>query len=221
MAGEKRSIICCDFDGVINSYRSGWLGACVIPDDPVPGALEWLAMMVHDHYNEFEVCIYSSRSKEPGAVDAMVQWLKKHFMVFYEKLDLSLDELEPAAMSVIEGLSFPTQKPAANMMIDDRGFRFDGTFPTPEWIRGFKPWNKKSLEIKLGLVALFAPAGKAAYEGFAKARDHVPFAPWETLTESEQYVWIIVAKEACSSWAGMAKFPERAEEGNPNSSSGS
>ena len=35
-------IICVDFDGVIHSYTSGWKGIDVIPDDPVPGAIEWL-----------------------------------------------------------------------------------------------------------------------------------------------------------------------------------
>ena len=35
-------IICVDFDGVIHSYKSGWRGVAVIPDPPVPGAIEWL-----------------------------------------------------------------------------------------------------------------------------------------------------------------------------------
>lgn len=29
-----------DFDGVIHSYTSGWKGATVIPDPPVPGIKE-------------------------------------------------------------------------------------------------------------------------------------------------------------------------------------
>ena len=34
--------ILLDFDGVIHSYTSGWKGAGVIPDPPVPGAIDFL-----------------------------------------------------------------------------------------------------------------------------------------------------------------------------------
>lgn len=141
MAGEKRSHICVDFDGVIHMYDSGWKGACEIPDGPVPGALGWLADMVHD--DKFQICIYSSRSKEEGAIEAMKAWLKKHFMVFYKDLKLADDELEPASQFVIDGIEFPTQKPAANMTIDDRAFHFEGKFPSANWLKFFKPWNKR------------------------------------------------------------------------------
>ena len=33
----KKPIVVLDFDGVIHSYKSGWKGADVIPDEPVPG----------------------------------------------------------------------------------------------------------------------------------------------------------------------------------------
>lgn len=81
----------------------------------------------------------------------------------------------------------------------------------PSWSQGLcpRPWNKKSIEIKGGFRALFETPAKAAYEGFAGARDHVPFAPWEALTETEQYVWVLVAKAACASFAGTAKFDEK------------
>lgn len=119
------SPICVDFDGVIHSYKSGWMGPCCIPDDPVPGAFDWLRKMTAD--GRFEVCIYSSRSKEPGAIQSMKDWMVD-------------SGLEP---EVLEKISFPTQKPAANMLVDDRAFCFEGTFPDPEWIVNFKPWNKR------------------------------------------------------------------------------
>ncbi|MDC3414536.1 hypothetical protein NC797_16665 [Aquibacillus sp. 3ASR75-11] len=39
MGKNKRTIV-FDFDGVINSYRSGWKGAEVLPDPPVSSMKE-------------------------------------------------------------------------------------------------------------------------------------------------------------------------------------
>jgi hypothetical protein len=120
-----KKIICVDFDGVIHSYESGWKGATVITDKPVEGAISWLEKMCQ--LDDFEINIYSSRSKEPGAVEAMKMWLFAHGMHVSE-LDL---------------IGFPTQKPSAWMTIDDRAFCFKGKFPNVNWLRDFKPWNKK------------------------------------------------------------------------------
>jgi hypothetical protein len=145
----RKSTICVDFDGVIHSYSSGWQGAKVIPDPPVPGAMEWLSRMANDVL--FEICIYSSRSKEPGAIEAMHGWLK-HWLAVYavERAPnfTAFDGLDWAD-SVLSKISFPTQKPAANMTIDDRAFCFTGHFPTAEWLLDFKPWNKMTANSKL------------------------------------------------------------------------
>lgn len=122
--------ICVDFDGVLHSYDSGWQGPCEIPDPPVEGAFSWLRRMVEyelDGERHFRVCIYSSRSRHEGAIEAMQEWFRKH----------GLDE------QTLGLLHFPTQKPAANMTIDDRAFRFEGEFPSIQWILDFKPWNKR------------------------------------------------------------------------------
>ena len=37
-----KPILCLDFDGVIHSYTSGWKGARIILDPPVPGALDFI-----------------------------------------------------------------------------------------------------------------------------------------------------------------------------------
>jgi len=144
LPSKRVSIICCDFDGVLHSYTSGWMGgAHIIVDDPVPGAMAWLAQMAHD--DRFQVCVYSSRSKDAGGIEAMKAWLLKHLIVFYEKEvgGLDLEELAPASQFVIDALEFPTQKPASNMMIDDRAFCFEGKFPNVDWLLSFKPWNKR------------------------------------------------------------------------------
>ena len=42
-------ILALDFDGVLHSYTSGWQGADVISDPPVPGAIEFLMEAV-EHF---------------------------------------------------------------------------------------------------------------------------------------------------------------------------
>ena len=117
--------LCIDFDGVIHSYNSKWQGVDVIPDPPVAGAIEWLKTLLN-RPDEFEVCIYSSRSKEDKGILAMRMWLGKWGIG-----DAGLQDLK-----------FPTQKPAAFLTIDDRAIQFTGTFPVPEHIKYYKPWNK-------------------------------------------------------------------------------
>lgn len=116
-----KPILCVDFDGVIHSYTSRWVSALVIKDPPVPGAIAWL----EECTKHFSVCIYSSRSKTPGAIDAMATWLYEHGLRAY--------------------VEFPTQKPAAFLTIDDRCIQFNGHFEQlhPENMLTFKPWNKR------------------------------------------------------------------------------
>ena len=120
---SHRYILCVDFDGVLHSYSSGWKGAGVVSDPPVPGAIEWLDDVAEDE--RFEVCVYSSRSKETDGVMAMKAWLSDN------------------GLRRLDRISFPTQKPAASMTIDDRAFCFEGSFPSPRWLLTFRPWNKR------------------------------------------------------------------------------
>jgi hypothetical protein len=126
-----KPILCLDFDGVIHSYTSGWKGADVIPDPPVPGTAEFIRKALKD----FRVAIFSSRSNQPGGIDAMRAWCAKHLPGVGEtaKHPGFLDEIE-----------WPTEKPAAFVTIDDRALCFNGNWDNydPEWLLGFKPWNK-------------------------------------------------------------------------------
>lgn len=138
---SRKVIVCVDFDGVLHSYTSGWQGAAVAADPPVPGAMAWLVQMSEEP--RFEIHIYSSRSKEPKGIMTMMEWLTvwlaKHAM---EGNYGELDAME-WAVRVVNRLKFSSEKPAASMTIDDRALCFEGTFPTKEWILGFKPWNKR------------------------------------------------------------------------------
>ena len=120
----EKPILCLDFDGVIHSYTSGWKGADVIPDPPVPGAIEF----IREALKHFDVQIYSSRSVQPGGIGAMQVWL-----VDYSR-DIAMVE---------DAIGWPKEKPAAFITIDDRALTFDGTWPEIETLKAFKPWNKK------------------------------------------------------------------------------
>lgn len=125
MPKSKRTIL-VDFDGVVNSYKSGWQGTCELPDPPVPNAIDWLQLMCLD--GRFDMCIYSSRSKEANGPWAMRNWLVKHGL--------------PRGLLDDDILRFPTEKPAAFLTIDDRVWLFLGEFPTPDQVNNFQPWTK-------------------------------------------------------------------------------
>lgn len=111
--------ICVDFDGVIHSYASGFKGNGVVPDPPVPGALEWLDECLRAG---LQVAIYSARSCSVTGIAGMRAWFVRH-------------GFDP------DRLVFPQSKPAAGLYIDDRGYHFTGdNFPSPEEILAFRPW---------------------------------------------------------------------------------
>ena len=128
-----KPILCLDFDGVIHSYTSGWKGADVIPDPPVPGALQFIAAATE----HFTVHIFSSRSHQFGGIKAMREWLG------YWSVDPTYgmnDEFDHSTWGAIE---WPTEKPPAFLTIDDRALTFNGTWPAIDTLKTFKPWNKK------------------------------------------------------------------------------
>jgi len=133
---RKTQTLCVDFDGVINSYKSGWQGPRKLPDPPVDGAIKWLESLlgVPDeigamHYEppKFKVCIFSSRSRYFGARRAMKRWLLKHGM----------------HRAFLRLISFPLRKPPAFLILDDRAIQFEGSFPSIDEMRSFRPWNRR------------------------------------------------------------------------------
>jgi hypothetical protein len=158
---KGKPIILVDFDGVLHSYTSGWKGARVISDPPVPGALEFLINLICG--GRVEVCIYSARSRQWGGRRAMKRWIIEHFSaecrepwetmkepfkawlgetVFADPWE---EEVDWAARRLIASIKWPTKKPAAFLTLDDRCICFDGQFPSVQEMLSFKPWNKRDV----------------------------------------------------------------------------
>ncbi len=135
---RTKPILCVDFDGVVHSYSSGWKGATVIPDPPVPGALKWLWKATE----WWDVQIYSSRSKDPEARSAMLNWM----------INFALHEFGPDHPMSTEPdaaheypITFAYEKPSAFLTIDDRAICFEGDWSEldPVELTRFVPWNKR------------------------------------------------------------------------------
>lgn len=99
-------ILAIDFDGVIHSYESGWLGPSIIPDPPIPGALKF----IEEATKHFTVMIFSARCNDEMVIFNMRTWFARY-------------GLEP---EVIGQLIFQPGKPSYRILIDDRAFRFSG-----------------------------------------------------------------------------------------------
>ncbi len=122
LVNTKQTIV-FDFDGVIHSYKSGWRGTTVIPDEPVPGIKEAILQLREVGYN---VAVVSTRCATYEGLTAVKQWLFDH--------DILVDEV-------------CKEKPPAIVYIDDRAICFDGHPETLlEKISNFKPWNKVNRE---------------------------------------------------------------------------
>jgi len=129
-----KPILCLDFDGVLHSYTSGWKGADVVSDPPVPGAMQFLLLAV-DH---FTVNVHSSRSHQ-GGINAMKRFIAEN-MNEHEQNPKSSEE---GFRWVHEFLTFPEHKPPALITLDDRAITFTGLWPNIPDLLAFKPWNKK------------------------------------------------------------------------------
>lgn len=124
-------IVVLDFDGVLHSYTSGWGGYSTIADPPVEGAMGALHQYAHDP--TIEVNILSSRSKKPEGLRSMQRWLQRQLGESFEPGE---------AAFIYSRIQWPTEKPAAWLLIDDRAHQFTGMFPTVDQIKEFKPWYK-------------------------------------------------------------------------------
>lgn len=153
MHSVYKPILSLDFDGVIHSYRSGWKGPRNIPDEAMPGALQFIV----EAQEFFNVHIYSTRSRYFGGRRAMRRWLTKEYSKIYTygnslpdwfsnkmnwlSFEPALVVFNDAVSDVIKNISFPNHKPPALVTIDDRAIQFKGEWPSVEELLKFKPYK--------------------------------------------------------------------------------
>jgi len=114
--------VCVDFDGVIHAFISPWTQGCEVHDGPVPGAIDFLHELER---SSLRTVILSSRVNDSGGEDAIRAWLKQQGFKSYQTIEIT------------------ATKPPACLYIDDRAYCFEGTFPSMQEIKHFKPWNKR------------------------------------------------------------------------------
>lgn len=132
---DRRPILLLDFDGVVHEYSTPWVDALTISDGATHGFFEW----AYRAQQTFRLSIYSSRSKDPRAIEAMRAWLDREHAAWLNAL--SPEDRPTGALQV----DFPSSKPAAFLSIDDRAITFTGAWADfdPGSLRAFKPWNKR------------------------------------------------------------------------------
>ncbi len=127
-------LLALDFDGVVNSYTSGWIkdDPLALPDRAVPGAFSFIEL-AQQHFN---VVIHSSRLRYDGGEQAIKAWFFRELMN---------EKWTPvSANRLVSQLSFSVEKPPAHVTLDDRAIQFNGVFPKLDEIIDFKPWNKRN-----------------------------------------------------------------------------
>ena len=119
---------------MLNVYTSGWQGAAVIADPPVPGALEALRGYLAAT-PPLTLAIYSARSAQADGIQSMHSWIDTH--------DAAIRR--PDQEPLVDQLLFPHYKPAAKVYLDDRAIRFEGKFPSiDDLIYSFRVWNESA-----------------------------------------------------------------------------
>ncbi|MDR1837617.1 MAG: hypothetical protein LBQ89_08170 [Treponema sp.] len=120
---KAKKTIAVDFDGVINSYTSGWQGPTET-DEPVVGA----AQAIRELYERgHKIIVFSTRANTPEGEDA----IRKYIMGMTETPE------------VYQAIEVTSEKPIADIYIDDHAMTFTGDWETTlENIETFKPWNK-------------------------------------------------------------------------------
>ncbi len=127
-------LLALDFDGVVNSYTSGWIKdkPLLLPDRAVPGAFNFIKLA----QQHFDVVIHSSRLRYDGSEVALKGWFFRELMEEHWNVI--------SANHLVSHLGFSVEKPPAHVTLDDRALQFNGIFPKLDEIIEFVPWNKRN-----------------------------------------------------------------------------
>lgn len=139
---SDRPILCIDFDGCAHAYSRGWQSG-EIYDDVVLGFFAW----AEKASKQFKLVVYSSRSKTPEGIAAMMAWFRRQAALdgYHDTPcgEGTLRFLNAHAATLII-LEFANEKPPAYLTIDDRAICFRGDWSAPELqpdaMKAFKPW---------------------------------------------------------------------------------
>jgi len=123
---QERRLIALDFDGVLTANHTDWQGYTEIPDSPNDGAIIWLKGLLLDA--RFDVVIHSCRGNKPEGVAAIMAWLHRHGL----------------ERSLIDRISFSSNKPHAKVFLDDHAIQFRGVWPSYDELARFTPWRPKT-----------------------------------------------------------------------------
>ena len=122
---------------MIHSDVSAQGSGAIIPDPPVPGAIERLHELVHSEDVEF-VFIHSLRCGNPVAISAMHTWIMQRYMDVYGPPTIETMEL------FAKKVAYAVLKPHADVYVDDRAITFDGDWDklSLDRLKNFKSWNR-------------------------------------------------------------------------------
>lgn len=154
----KRYTLGVDFDGVLHEYSTPWVSPEIIPDPLIPGAIEWLNKMS----KKFDILIFTTRGCTEAGRSAINLWLRSYgysfpnptgFMDVNGVLYLGTPSMTSSGTTTVPPIEPPVmmitdRKLPALIYIDDRGWRFTGTFPTHEEISKSYPWQQGQSEIE-------------------------------------------------------------------------
>lgn len=109
--------IAIDFDGVIHNANKGWGdGTCY--GEPIPGAIEAIKQL----YNNYNIIIFTAKAKHDRplvngktGIELVQEWLEKY--------------------NIYQYVSYITSdKPRAELYIDDNGYRFENWNDTLKFV---------------------------------------------------------------------------------------
>lgn len=133
-----RPRIAVDFDGVIYARPKSERGNLDYSADPVVGSIHFLRCMV----KPFEVVLHSARWAGFDGQDSCnlaKVWLIDQFTL-YNRDQQRRGKPGIIVSEIMDALQLTATKPVAKVYIDDRAWKFEGTFPTAKELFEFKTW---------------------------------------------------------------------------------